>query len=440
VDSAGVVWVSDRSNRRIQSFSADGELVSILSEGADGLSLGAPGQPAVDAAGRLFVTIGDMGQMQVFAGDGVFLGALETGDPSAEEVAFFGFPGGLALDGQGHVYIADFDRERVARYRLMPPLAPSAPLSAEQTAIPAAGAPAAAASPAELVWQTEGGPDLPLDGPYKPALDPAGNLWVPDGRNHRFQIFSPDGAFLESWGTEGSGDGQFNFELGSSGYGTVLWDKDGNFYVADPGNYRIQKFAPDRSFIAAWGGSGMDEGQFMGLNDLALDLEGRLYATDHGRDDIQVFDRDGRFLDSWGGYGSEPGQFLNPAGIAVDEDGNLYVSEFQGHRIQKLAPDGTPLAMWGNSGTDEGEFLNPEDVILDGQGRVFVTEWSSHRVQVFDADGRFLASWGGMAGLGERQFGNPNGATLDGDGFIYVSDDGRDRVQKFRLLPPIAPD
>jgi hypothetical protein len=294
-------------------------------------------------------------------------------------------------------------------------------------------------SPVAFVWQTEGGPDLPLGDPFKIAIDPAGNLWVPDGLNSRFQIFAPDGTFLETWGTEGSEGGQFDFPLGGYGYGTVVWDAEGNFYVTDSGNYRIQKFGPDRTFIMAWGSQGQDAGQFVGLNDLALDQQGRLFATDHERDDIQVFGTDGTFLDVWGAPGMKEGQFMNPGGIAVDAGGNLYVSEFLNHRVQKLAPDGTVLGIWGAFGRDEGEFNNPTDVTLDADGRVFVTDWANHRVQVFDTDGQFLTAWG-EPGSDAGQFNGPIGVALDGNGSIYVSEDGGDRVQKFRLLPPLAPE
>jgi DNA-binding beta-propeller fold protein YncE len=292
---------------------------------------------------------------------------------------------------------------------------------------------------AEFLWQTTGGPDLPLGDPYRIALDPAGNLWIPDSNHHLFQIFAPDGTFLETWGTEGSDDGQFNFVLAGYGYGAVVWDADGTFYVADSGNYRIQKFSPDRTFIAAWGSQGGDDGQFMGLDDLALDQQGRLVATDHERDDIQVFDTDGHFLAVWGAPGMKEGQFMNPGGLAVDADGNLYVSEGVNHRIQKLAPDGTVLASWGMFGTDEGEFDHPSDVMLDAEGRLFVTEWANNRIQVFDAEGRFLTAWGEPGSEG-GQFRGPIGTVLDADGGIYVSEDGNDRVQKLRLLPPLAPE
>ena len=136
----------------------------------------------------------------------------------------------------------------------------------ESVGVPAV-LPAIQPNPVAFVWSTTGDPDEPLDDPTYPAFDPQGNLWVPDGRNSRFQIFAPDGTLLEVWGEPGSAEGQFNFlEAGFGGYGqgAITFDAAGNFYVVDTGNYRVQKFGPDRRFLTAWGEKGTGNGQFEG--------------------------------------------------------------------------------------------------------------------------------------------------------------------------------
>ena len=60
-----------------------------------------------------------------------------------------------------------------------------------------------------------------------------------------------------SWGTQGSGNGQF-----AGPYGIAL-DSNDNIYVADSGNNRIQKFRSDTAFIRAWGTPGSGDGSFM---------------------------------------------------------------------------------------------------------------------------------------------------------------------------------
>ena len=95
-----------------------------------------------------------------------------------------------------------------------------------------------------------------------------GNVWVADTFNGRFQIFSPDGTFVESWGTAGDDEGEFNFcEDPCSGAtaagGDVAFDADGNLFVSDLANHRVQKFDADRTFITEWGGLGDGDGQFI---------------------------------------------------------------------------------------------------------------------------------------------------------------------------------
>ena len=67
-------------------------------------------------------------------------------------------------------------------------------------------------------------------------MDAADNVFAADSYNHRVQVFSPTGAFLASWGTKGSGDGQFIVPEG------VAVDTAGNVYVADTHNHRVQVF------------------------------------------------------------------------------------------------------------------------------------------------------------------------------------------------------
>ncbi len=303
--------------------------------------------------------------------------------------------------------------------------------------------------PVAFVWQTTGGPDSPLDDPTYSALDPQGNLWVPDGRNSRFQIFSPDGAFLEVWGEPGSDEGQFNFMhpgFGGYGQGAVTFDAAGNFYVVDTGNRRVQKFGPDRRFLTAWGDDGRGNGQFDGPTDAAVDGQGRVYVIDAGRGDvpnsapaIQVFDADGRFLAAWGDHGSEDGQLIDPIGLDIDGNGDVWVADFGNDRVQKFSADGMFLAGWGKRGVKEGQFHWLTDVAVDGQGRIFVTDWRNGRVQVFDPDGQFLTSWGNESATGEGLLIGPNSLVLDGAGYVYVAEVGSNSVQKFQLLPPLGP-
>ncbi len=85
----------------------------------------------------------------------------------------------------------------------------------ERSFLPAIGAtPAtldAAAPIAEFVWQADTIPDRPFGELGRPAVDPAGNLWIADATYGQYLIFAPDGTFLETWGMYGSDEGEFSF-------------------------------------------------------------------------------------------------------------------------------------------------------------------------------------------------------------------------------------
>ncbi len=77
----------------------------------------------------------------------------------------------------------------------------------------------------------------------------------------------------------------------------VAWDAAGNIYVADGigANNRVAKFDKDGRFIKHWGSTGTEPGQFQGLKGLAIDAQGNVYVADAGNKRIQVFDADGTF-------------------------------------------------------------------------------------------------------------------------------------------------
>lgn len=295
---------------------------------------------------------------------------------------------------------------------------------------------------AEFLWESRGDPDDPLGNPAHLAVAPDGDIWVADGDNHRFLIFAPDGSFLEAWGTKGSDEGEFDFTtIGWGGYDEagIAFTPDGAFYVADVGNHRIQKFGPDRGFITAWGSEGQEAGQFDTPIDLVVDGQGRVYVLDSFRNlvpdpetgAVQVFDADGRFLAEWGVYGDKPGQMHEPFGIGLDPDGTLLVAEFANNRVQRFTAEGEVLDGWGEYGSAGGEFIWAMDAAVDAAGRVFVTDYANHRVQVFDHDGRFLAAWGEY-GTDAGQFASALGVAVGGDGVVYVTDAGK-RLQAFRV-------
>jgi len=116
-----------------------------------------------------------------------------------------------------------------------------------------------------------------------------------NSKDRSIQKLSNDGkTFITKWGSEGSGDGQFDWVF------DVKVDKNTknpNVYVADTGNYRIQKFDKDGKFITKWGSKGSGDGQFEDLLGIGISNKGFLCACDLR---IQKFTADGKFQATWG--------------------------------------------------------------------------------------------------------------------------------------------
>src|SRR5918992_1313425 len=88
--------------------------------------------------------------------------------------------------------------------------------------------------------------------------------------------FDSDGKFITKWGSEGTGNGQFQRPWG------VTVDSSGNVYTAEESGYRIQKFDSDGNFITKWGSEGTGEDQFWLPHDIAIDSSDNVYVVDSG--------------------------------------------------------------------------------------------------------------------------------------------------------------
>jgi DNA-binding beta-propeller fold protein YncE len=290
-------------------------------------------------------------------------------------------------------------------------------------------------------WGSYGSDKGQFNSPNGVAVDKDGNVYVADTGNRRIQKFDRYGNWLLMWGSYGSGNGQFEEPYG------VAVDKDGNVYVAD-GNYsqtdglvssRIQKFDSNGTFLLKWGSYGSGDGQFREPRGVAVDTAGNVYVADTHNYRIQKFATDGTFLE-WGRKGSEDGQFDFPYDVAVDKDGNVYVADsISNNRIQKFASDGTFLLKWGSHGSSDGMFNFPNGVAVDMLGNVYVADNLNSRIQKFDGAGTFLVKWGGTFGAGDGQFRAPNGVAVDVLGNVYVADTENDRIQVFEDVndPPV---
>jgi DNA-binding beta-propeller fold protein YncE len=308
-----------------------------------------------------------------------FLGAWGTVGTGEGQ---FALPDGIGVDNAGTVWVADRDNNRVERFTATGGYRPFAPLRHQHLS----------SAPGRLNL------------PYDVQPDALGDLYVADTHNDRIQEFSPTGRLIRSFGSHGSGDGQFFSPRG------LAIDPFGNVWVADHDNHRVQKFTADGRFLGRWGANGGD-----------------------------------------GSYGGRWGEFNSPRGLSSDAQGNIYVADDANHRVVKMANDGTVLAIWGRPdlqpGAADGEFNLPYGTAVDVYGHLWVADTLNNRLVEMTTDGQVIAKYGagggdGTAGNGQGQFRELYNVATDCVGNVYTTDKANWRVQRFgdpSWGPPVCP-
>lgn len=185
----------------------------------------------------------------------------------------------------------------------------------------------------------------------------------------------------------------------------------------------------------------LGDGQFNGIRDLEIASNGNIYVSDTDNHRIQVFDSQGDFLFKWGSEGNADSQFFRPWGIAFDGAGNVYVSDHI-DRIQIFDPAGNFLFKFSSFGSGPGQLVDPTGIEFDSSGNLYVADQGNDRVQIFDSSHNFLEEFGTPTGSGNGQFDIPRGIALDSSNKIYVADGQNNLIQVFGSFqnPPTADD
>ncbi|MFL5731650.1 MAG: DUF2298 domain-containing protein [Chloroflexia bacterium] len=277
------------------------------------------------------------------------------------------------------------------------------------------------------------------------ARDAQGNFYVADTQNERIQKFDPSGKWLASFGSKGNGNGQFaaiSAEAQGTGPGGVAVDAQGNVYVADTWNHRIQKFNPDGRFLTTWGSflslsdpnsanEANKDKRFYGPRGVAVGPDGSVYVADTGNKRVLVFDAEGNPKRQIADGASpervapqypynKPGELNEPMGIAVDKSRNVYVADTNNHRIQKFDSSGKYATSWDlpQGSWDPGQYLEPF-LAVDAEGNVYATAPTTKTVLKYSPDGKLL---GQKKGAGDKSLLLPTGIAVAPDGTVYVVD------------------
>lgn len=294
VDANGNLYIADEGNNVIRKMDTTG-LVSTFAgiggvkgaaNGVDSLAtFNKPFGVATDAAGNVYVTdagnnlirmIGTAGTVSTFAGTGI------AGSSNVADSVTFNSPLGVAVDGSGNVFVADYENNlirKISQAGVVSTLAGSGAKGADDGLDTAAT----------------------FNLPEAVAVDVSGNVYVADNGNDLIRKITPAGqvSTFAGSGQPGKSDGTGIAASFNSPFGIAV-DAAGNVYVADSGNNLIRKISPsgDVTTIAGSGSKGANDGTGKAAN------------------------------------------FNTPAGIAVDKSGNIYVADENNNLIRKITSAG----------------------------------------------------------------------------------------------------
>jgi DNA-binding beta-propeller fold protein YncE len=221
--------------------------------------------------------------------------------------------------------------------------------------------------------------------PHGLRVDSRDNVWVTDRGLQQVFKFSHDGKLLLTLGTERvAGVDATHFDKPTD----MAFASDGSFYVSDGyGNNRVAKFSPDGKFLFDWGHQGQGPGEFDLPHSVAVDAQGNVYVADRSNSRIQVFDSNGKFLKVW-----KSPELGRPWSLTIGPDNLLYVvdggdlkpSGLDRGQLLKLDLSGKILAKWSRFGNYDGQIYWGHDVAVGKDGAVYVGDvYHGMRVQKF---------------------------------------------------------
>jgi DNA-binding beta-propeller fold protein YncE/4-amino-4-deoxy-L-arabinose transferase-like glycosyltransferase len=263
VDAAGNVYVVDYGNKRIQKFAGDGRLVTQW--GAAGAFkgilerlFGRGGQQEggfkalfaldLDPQGRLVALDSEEGAIWRFSDQGRLIEKIDLSG-----LGLFG-PRDLAVGSGGEIYVVDTGGSRLVKLD--------------------------AAGKFITAWGTRGTAPGQFVEPSGVALDEDGNVLITDASNGRVQKFDPAGKLLAIWPITGQG--------GADG-SRIAVAPDGRIFVTDSHNNRVLELNIVGQVVGIWGRGGIEDGEFLLPTGITVDAQGNVYVADTGNHRVQKF-------------------------------------------------------------------------------------------------------------------------------------------------------
>jgi sugar lactone lactonase YvrE len=408
VDQAGNVYVADTGNAVIRMITAGGVVTTFAGSpgslgGTDAGGTNArfyqPAGIAVNGAGNLYVAdyfnntirqITPGGVVTTLAGSAGTAGSADGVGSAARLSA----PQGVAVSGTGIIYVADTANGAIRA------------VTVGGTVTTFAGSPSAGSASGLSA-------SARFYNPQDVALDSSHNIYLADTLNNVIRKITPSGVVSILAGTpgiSGSADGPGYAALFSAPQGVAV-DSSRNIYVADAGNNTIRKISFNGTVVTLAGSAGIPGNadgtgtgaHFNAPQGVAVDAAGNVYVADTWNHTIRKITPGGictTFAGLAGAFGAFDGtnshaRFNNPAGIAVDNSGNVFVADTFNHTIRKITPAGVGSTLAGLAGTfgsadgtnSSARFFAPRGVAVDVMGNIYVSDSGNHTLRALSPSG-----------------------------------------------------
>lgn len=180
--------------------------------------------------------------------------------------------------------------------------------------------------------------------------------YIADMKRRQIVVFDADNNYLRAYG---------NKDLFDKPVDVAVYEN--SVYVCDMNKNQILVLDKDTGTLQKTIGElGQEDGQLFKPSHLSLDDEGNIYVNDAFNYKIQKFDRNGRFIKSFGFHGDIVGAFARPKGLDVDRDGHMYVvdSAYENTQIFDVE-SGRLLLFFGGGGDEPGNMYLPASVHID---------------------------------------------------------------------------
>lgn len=221
--------------------------------------------------------------------------------------------------------------------------------------------------------------------PHSLTVDKDNNVWITDVGLHQVFKFTHDGQFLMKWGvpkTPGNDSLHFNRPT------DVAVANDGSFYVSDGyRNSRVVKFSKEGKYLFVWGKKGNGPGEFNIPHGIDLDLQGNVFVADRENNRIQKFTADGIFLKEW-----KNNRAIQLYYVAIDRNNNnLLATEFfsdtdkvnKGSDILLFDSTLNLLERFGQSDNSNNINGKYHDMAIDNKGNIYACDIRNNTIQKF---------------------------------------------------------